>query len=406
METCGLIAEYNPFHDGHLAQIEAIRRATGPRTAVVVALSGHVTQRGEPSLLPLRDRVRTALELGADLIFELPPAASLSSAEAFAAAGVRLLHATGVVRRLAYGTEYADHPENLRSLAAFLNQESDAFRARLRERIREGTGFAAARALAVRDTAPDPALADLLERGNTVLAVEYEKALLREGSPFPTLPLPLIQPSRYSASAVRDQLSVLPPGKAAVALGSVLPPVSAAAVAHRLFSGPAPAFLDAYAPFLYALPCFREEAVLDRVRGMGGGLAARVINALNRVAAPVNSDHLASFLADLATRAFPLSRVRRAFLSACYGLDEATDPMPRFLRLLGFSERGRHLLKIMKRTATLPVVTRRADLPPGDEAVHRQFRSHVDAGNLWTALHGGDAPDEGNRVVEQCKRRR
>lgn len=107
MQTVGIIAEYNPFHRGHLRQIHYAREVLGA-DRVLVAMSGFFTQRGEPALLPVRDRAHMALAGGADLILMLPGLYASSASVDYARAGVRLLAASGLVDTLLFGAETED----------------------------------------------------------------------------------------------------------------------------------------------------------------------------------------------------------------------------------------------------------------------------------------------------------
>ncbi len=104
MKTVGIIAEYNPFHNGHLYQMQEARRCAGA-DYVVVAMSGDFVQRGEPALLDKWTRAGMALKAGADLVLELPVRVSAGSAEFFARGGVSLLSSLGVVDALSFGYE-------------------------------------------------------------------------------------------------------------------------------------------------------------------------------------------------------------------------------------------------------------------------------------------------------------
>ena len=100
MKIAAIISEYNPFHNGHAKQFRLIRERLGGDTVIVCLMSGNFVQRGEPALLPKAVRAEAAVACGADLVLELPVTAALSSAEGFAAGGVRLLDALGVVDEL------------------------------------------------------------------------------------------------------------------------------------------------------------------------------------------------------------------------------------------------------------------------------------------------------------------
>jgi predicted nucleotidyltransferase len=108
MKTIGIIAEYNPFHNGHASQFARIREQFGADTAIVVMMSGSFTQRGEPAVIDKWARTRMALAMGASLVIELPFVYATASAERFAAGGVQCLLATGVVGQLVFGSESGD----------------------------------------------------------------------------------------------------------------------------------------------------------------------------------------------------------------------------------------------------------------------------------------------------------
>ena len=107
MKTVGIIAEYNPFHNGHEYQIRQLKEKTGA-DYVMIAMSGDFLQRGVPSIINKYARTKMALSAGADLVFELPTIWAVSSAELFASAGVKLLEKTGCLNCLGFGAESDD----------------------------------------------------------------------------------------------------------------------------------------------------------------------------------------------------------------------------------------------------------------------------------------------------------
>ena len=104
MNITGIIAEYNPFHNGHAYQLTRAREETGA-DYIIVVMSGNYVQRGTPALLDKYVRAEMALMHGADLVLELPVLWSCASAQYFAGAGVSLLHQLGCVSSLCYGCE-------------------------------------------------------------------------------------------------------------------------------------------------------------------------------------------------------------------------------------------------------------------------------------------------------------
>lgn len=182
MKTVGIIAEYNPFHNGHLYQLKKAKEITGADFAVVV-MSGDFTQRGTPAVFDKYTRCRLSLLAGADLCFELPVVFATASAELFAKGAVSLLSALGV-DALCFGSECGEIAP-LQKIASLLFAEPPAYKEALNKALKEGFSFPSARAAAVRKCAHagslsgmDAAASDVLASPNNILGIEYLKALL------------------------------------------------------------------------------------------------------------------------------------------------------------------------------------------------------------------------------------
>ncbi len=182
MKTVGIIAEYNPFHNGHLYQLKKAKEITGADFAVVV-MSGDFTQRGTPAVFDKYTRCRLSLLAGADLCIELPVVFATASAELFAKGAVSLLSALGV-DALCFGSECGEIAP-LQKIASLLFAEPPAYKEALNKALKEGLSFPSARAAAVRKcvhagslSGMDAAASDVLASPNNILGIEYLKALL------------------------------------------------------------------------------------------------------------------------------------------------------------------------------------------------------------------------------------
>lgn len=182
MKTVGIIAEYNPFHNGHLYQLKKAKEITGADFAVVV-MSGDFTQRGTPAVFDKYTRCRLSLLAGADLCIELPVVFATASAELFAKGAVSLLSALGV-DALCFGSECGEIAP-LQKIASLLFAEPPAYKEALNKALKGGLSFPSARAAAVRKcvhagslTGMDAAASDILASPNNILGIEYLKALL------------------------------------------------------------------------------------------------------------------------------------------------------------------------------------------------------------------------------------
>ena len=175
MNHIGIIAEYNPFHNGHLYQIKQIKELF-PEKKIIVMMSGNYVQRGEPAVFSKSVRVRSALISGADLVFELPAVFSYSSSEYFARAGVLALSKTGIIDTLCFGAEN-DDIKILDQIADILLNEPDNYRIELKKHLTSGLSFPKARSLALKNTFPYENYHDIIDKPNNILAIEYIKAI-------------------------------------------------------------------------------------------------------------------------------------------------------------------------------------------------------------------------------------
>ena len=123
MKIVGLIAEYNPFHNGHLYHIKRAKEITGA-DAVVVVMSGDFVQRGAPAIMPKHIRAEVALEAGVPLVLELPVCFSTGSAEYFAEGAVSLFERLGCIDSICFGSECGDYGA-LEKIACVITEEPE-----------------------------------------------------------------------------------------------------------------------------------------------------------------------------------------------------------------------------------------------------------------------------------------
>lgn len=206
MKVTGIIAEYNPFHNGHKYHIEKAKELTGA-DYVIVVMSGNFTQRGIPAFTDKYTRTRMALSCGADLVLELPLYYAAGSAEYFATGAVSLLDRLGVVDSLCFGSE-CGNIDALMHVASVLYNEPDSYKKLLQDALKSGQNYPAARHNALLqylsmqpserdavngnaidcDTVACAAITDvtdyeqILSSPNNILGIEYCKALLKLNS--------------------------------------------------------------------------------------------------------------------------------------------------------------------------------------------------------------------------------
>ena len=334
--TVGIICEYNPLHLGHLKQIRLIREQFGEEASIVCAMSGDYVQRGMPAIIHKSARAEAALLSGADLVLELPVTAALSSAEGFAAEGVRILSRMCDV--LCFGTETADKKTLMQTATALLSPE---FPPLLRQHLDTGKSFPAARQAALAAMGTE---ADILSLPNNILAVEYCKAILTQGCSMDIFPIhragsyhaEVADAENPSATAVRNLMLFAHNWRSCVPKAAR--PIFENATLHSLEAG--------------------ERAVLARLRTMtdeefealpygSEGLWRKLMHASRAEAT------LEDIIAATKSKRYTRTRIQRMILCAFLGISgEMLEADVPYTRVLAFTETGRAILKEAKKTGT------------------------------------------------------
>ena len=348
-KLAGIIAEYDPFHNGHAWQLQQAKALGAQRVAV--AMSCGLTQRGALPLLPESVRVQAALACGADLVFALPAPYACSGAECFARAGVQLLAAAGC-DALVFGAETPDAALLMEAARVLSGAE---YRTALKARLAAGArSFAAARQAAVEAVCPGTGLAALLDKPNNNLAVEYCKAILELGASLVPIPLP-----RQGAGHGQALTETGGQFASASALRTLWQNGGADAAAPYVPAEVLPLYREAFAAGRYTdlaaaqrcqLALLRSRcagtAPFAQVRGISEGLEHRLEAAVR------SSTTHAELLDSLTTVRYPRARMRRLAMDAALGYSaDAFPALPPYLHLLGAQKDALPLLK----AAALPV---------------------------------------------------
>ncbi|SCZ04884.1 Predicted nucleotidyltransferase [Paenibacillus polysaccharolyticus] len=391
MKAVGVIVEYNPLHNGHVHHLNESRRLSGA-DAVVAVMSGPFLQRGEPAIVGKRARTEMALHAGADLVLELPVAYAVQPAEWFAFGAVSLLHRTGVVDSLCFGSESGDI-DSLQRIARVLAVEPAGLREDIARRLREGASYPAAYAGAAAALAPGGVdahdAAALLEQPNNSLGLHYLIALQRLGSAIQPLTTARTGAAYHqatpgpgaiaSATAVRRLLLADGPKAAAPYV-----PAATLAILHREWQeGRAPMHWERFAQPLLHIAATRRASELERIAEVTEGLEHRLIRALAQLPEP----SVETLLNALKTRRYTRTKLQRmlAHLLLNHTKEECSPERlatgPGYLRILGFTSTGQSLLKQMKKTATLPVVMKPSTFE------HAQLELDIQAQAAYALAH-------------------
>lgn len=375
MKNIGIIAEYNPFHNGHAYHIERARTLAGGGSIVAV-MSGSFVQRGEPAAFDKFTRTAMALHGGADMVLELPELFSLACAERFALGGVRILAASGIVDKLCFGSESGDIAALRRAADSKLCGDA------LSAALNSGLSYPAAAAMQLRtcgigiDSAAP----------NDVLGIEYIRALNRiapDIRPFAVQRIgagyneTALSANFASASAIRAALSELnacsPAARddALSAISRSVPPFVFSEIEKQISESCAPAALSGLSQaVLYKLRCM-SAAELSSIADVSEGLENPILRAAK------SASSVSELLECVKTRRYTLARLKRILLNALLDItreqqdyaarDDSFEDSALYIRVLGVRKNKLHLLSELQECASLPVILRYSDaeaLPP------------------------------------------
>ena len=364
----GIIAEYNPFHNGHAYHIRKAKEMTQADYCIVV-MSGDFVQRGAPAIYDKYTRTAMALSCGADLVIEIPSAFASSSAEDFASCGIALLNNLGVVGSVCFGSECGD-VEKLSGIASILATEPLAYTKELRRELKKGATFPEARNQALISCGIlEKEDASILASPNNILGIEYCKALYRQKSLMTPVTISrkgcgyhdisLVSEHFSSATGIRKALRGTPE-----ILKQTDPSlIQVPDVVKQMMIQSFPVFPDDFSALLNTslLKLDYEEIPFQKYADVSEELAARL------------SKQLTDFLPfeerinQLKTRQYTYTRISRALLHIALGITSHQIVLGRsagyapYARVLGFKKTSAALMGEIKKRGSIPLITKTAD---------------------------------------------
>ncbi len=390
MNICGIIAEYNPFHNGHAYHIEQTKKETNC-DAVVVIMSGNFIQRGVPALFDKWTRTKMVLQGGADLVIELPSFYATSSAEYFAQGSIGLLDGLGVVNNISFGANTSDL-DALKRIANVLYLEPENYKKLLHSELKRGTSYPIARSNALKNFLKKEYnakyIADILLDSNNILAIEYLKALLYSNSQIKPILIERkgttynstnIVDNMCSATAIRNLLEK----NELKTVENVVPDQVFKMINQEIINGRAPMFLKNYEKeILYTL---RRTSTTDlaNIADVSEGLENLLKKASNE------GMELDNIIDIVKTKRYTRTRIQRILLHTLLDVRktdvEDYKHNPQYIRVLGFTKNGEKVLSQIGNLSNLPVVTSVGKfLKNANETSKKMLEKDIMATNIYT----------------------
>lgn len=366
MKILGIVAEYNPFHNGHKYHIDEAKRRVNP-DAVFCVISGNFVQRGEPAVFNKFIRAKSAVNNGIDVVFELPLFACLSSAEIFAMNAVSALQYAGVTH-LSFGCE-TDDLELLNNIADIVIEEPDNYKKILKENLNKGVSFPKAREIAVNAVIPN----DVLKSPNNILAIEYLKAIKRLNSNIVPVPVKRFM-ADYHSLDVKDNIA------SASAIRNMIKQKSDISNFVPEIIDMKPVFINDFEQMLmYKLRSSVKEDFLA-LQDVNEGLENAFVNAVN------TSITLDEIIEKVKSKRYTLSRVKRILFNLLLEIPKENSLY--YLRILACSSHGKKLLPFLTDTSSLPVVTSvNKFLHNADDKSRAMLNKEIYATNIYSIVN-------------------
>lgn len=360
MNITGIITEYNPFHNGHMIHLNSAKKETNC-DAVICIMSGNFVQRGEPAIIDKWKRTEMALLNGVDLVIELPTFYAISSAEFFAKGAINILDKIGVVNNIFFGSECGSI-DSLKKIATFLTNESIEFQEIIKDNLNSGVTYVKAREEALIKILNDASLTEILSSSNNILGIEYIKALLKINSNITPLTLKR-EGSKYndkelssifsSATSIREKLRE---GKDIKSLSNYMPNNSLE-VFHNLnqenYNLVFQEKMYNYIKYRLLTNCINFNNLFEAKEGLDNKFLKEIYH----------SSTYEDLIFRVKSKRYTYTKISRLltqiFLSLdTFSFDELIKEEYLYARVLGFNDKGRLILKEMKKKSSIPIITK------------------------------------------------
>ena len=381
MKILGIITEYNPFHNGHLYHLFKAKEITGA-DHVIAIMSGNFLQRGEPAIINKWARTKMTLNAGIDLIIELPFVFSTQDANGFAFGAVKLLDSLQIIDYLCFGCE-TDNLDTLYSISNFLHIEPQEYKELIVYNCKSGYEFPKARSQTVCDyhrifgidgleKISDLELSKLLKYPNNILALEYIKHLLNLKSKIQPVAIKRMGASYHqknitgkisSATSIRNEIlnNLSSPKTGLFKLNDkiklTIPSSGFPVLKRELREGRGPITLDSYRQYILATLRRMSLEDISRIHGVTEGLENRIKKA------SLKSYTVEQLINSIKTRRYTRTKIQRIILHLMMNLSKKDVKIfnrcgPLYARILGFSKKGKTLLRTIKKNSSTPLISK------------------------------------------------
>ncbi len=386
MATIAIIAEYNPFHNGHKYQIDEARRIFGKDTEIVAIMSGNYVQRGELAITDKGVRAKASVLEGVNLVIEIPFPYSTASAEFYAKSGVSIADSLGTVDYLFFGSESGNIDELNRIAENMLTDKYKESLAKLQKENAQ-TGYALLCEMAYNEAYGETEK-NLLSLPNNILAIEYIKAIKALNSsikPFTIKRLgagyneqKVISGQLQSASTIRNLLR-----QDFNSADDYIPFSTKLSLFEAKKSGSFPADCDKISSAVISNFLTNHRGIHPEIHDTAGGLYNRLLNNSKK------STSISELVNLTETKHYTNARIRRSIWFSLFGVTSSEVKVnPLYTQILAMDSVGKQILKRIKKSASIGIITK----PSATSMLSQEATKQKEKADIADALYGLSLP--------------
>ncbi|WIF94603.1 nucleotidyltransferase [Caminicella sporogenes] len=396
MKILGIIAEYNPFHNGHKYHLNKSLKITGA-THTIAVMSGNFLQRGEPALFDKWERAKMCIKEGLDLVIELPTIYACNSAEFFAKGSISILNSLNIVDYICFGSE-SGKIENLKNIADILCDEPKEYKLLLKKYLNTGITFPKARELALKEYLKQFSILnmkeDVLNSPNNILAIEYLKALKQLNSSIKPITIERIKADYNSDKFYENICSATAIRKFLLnnldkidTLKNVIPENSFEILIDNILKSKGPIFIHDLEQIIFYKLRTASPNDLKQIHDINEGLENRLKKAC------LISNSLKELIDNIKTKRYALTRIQRILINSLINITKSDielikkDFQPKYLRILGFSKKGTDIIKMIKKSCDIPIITNLKQYYPQDKIAKRILEIDIISSDIYSLLY-------------------
>lgn len=392
LKILGIVAEYNPFHNGHLYHVKKSKVLSGTN-AVVAVISGNFTQRGETSIINKWEKAKMALNNGIDLVIELPTIYSISSAENFANGAIKILNNMGLVNTLSFGIE-AESILQINEVADVLYNETDEYKAILRKELDKGISYPEARQNAVVNYLKNDKYKEVLSASNNILGIEYLKVLKQLNSIINPVAVTRKKVSYNddeiienfaSSTAIRNILK----NQNISEIAKVVPQNTFDILNKNIKNGTVAKDISAFSKEIFYKLRTMSKLEISMLPEVSEGLE----NLIKESAQKTNNlDELINLVK---SKRYTQTRIQRILLYALLGITKLDMEMSKsinpYMRILGFNKKGEEILSQVNKDATIITSVKKFEKENKSKEYERLLEIDKMATDIYTLCYNNNS---------------